>query len=285
MKKLNIYSLFILATMSLVACEPVEDRDELPATTVASDFVYSITQDIEDDYIIYVENSTPSVYFSWDYTWGKSFEQKDTLAILIPGQYNIEILASTPGGFVNLDYPVTVADINPDAFVEPEWEYLSNMLEGKTWVWAIDNNYTENHYIWGNSGLNDGYPSWWGRSAGDAAEDNIDIDGKMTFDLNGARNFAKVEYDFGSGNTVTSTGSFDIDFDNHDSDIGIARITFTGTTILHGISQNDDKKVVYDFDIVKLTEDELILNRFTESNDFEAWNWIFKREGYNYSQD
>ena len=282
MKTLNIFSVFVMAIFVTIACEPIEDRDELPSKTSASEFEYTITQNPVNDYIIYLNNTTQDVFFSWDYTWGTSFEQKDTVTIMLPGDYIIHINASTPGGFVETDYPVTVGDKNPEAFAEPEWEYLTHMMEGKTWVWAVDNNYTANQYIWGNSGLNDGYPAWWGRSATDAADDNIDIEGEMMFDLNGSRNFTKVEYDFASGKTVTTTGKFNIDFEGAVSDIGIARITFTGATILHGISQNDGKKVVYDFDIVKLTEDELILNRFTESSDSEAWNWIFKRKGYSY---
>lgn len=58
---------------------------------------------------------------------------------------------------------------------------------------------------------------------------------------------------------------------SHKASTSIGSVTFIGTTIPHGIAQNNGQKVVYTFDIKKLTNDEMILmyptDPFTPGND------------------
>ena len=75
MKKSILYNLIGLLVF-FVACNPIENRDKLGDITPASEFEYSITQDPQRDYIVYLENKTPKVLFSWDYAWGLTTRQK-----------------------------------------------------------------------------------------------------------------------------------------------------------------------------------------------------------------
>ena len=51
--------------MFFVACDPIEKRDKLGPIVPTSEFEYTITQNPEMDYVIYLENKTPKVLFSW----------------------------------------------------------------------------------------------------------------------------------------------------------------------------------------------------------------------------
>ena len=59
----NLIGLFVF----FVACDPIEKRDKLGPIVPTSEFEYTITQNPEMDYVIYLENKTPKVLFSWDY--------------------------------------------------------------------------------------------------------------------------------------------------------------------------------------------------------------------------
>lgn len=122
--------LYLVGGMILLfgACKPIENRQEAGAVVPATDFVYTITNDATNDYILYLENKTPEVMFSWDYAWGVSRKQHDTVKMLVPGTYTVNITATTAGGLVTTSKVVTVTKSDPTAFQEPEWTLLQTLL-------------------------------------------------------------------------------------------------------------------------------------------------------------
>jgi hypothetical protein len=273
-KIIYILSTFILVAL-FTACDPIVDVQSVGTVITSADQIVATVTPVMDGTLktnkVKVHCTSP---VSCQWTDGvKTYISNDTvMTLFVKGDIAIKLSAMAADGTIfTKDFTTTVEKMKYD--VEPQYGYLCGN-GSKTWVWATDNT-TCGPRIWGNGGNTDKYPSWWGRSAADAADDNIDINGSMTFTLNGLL-FSRTE----SGATTTGTFSFDMTTKKYSQCIG--QITFKGTTILHGISQNDGKKVVYVFNIIKLTDDEMVLMYATESNTYEGWFWMFKRQGYSY---
>src|SRR5450759_5386425 len=145
------------------ACTPIEDRQVAGPVVPATDFMYTITNDASNDYILYLDNKTPGVMFSWDYGWGVTRKQNDTVRILVPGTYTVNITATTAGGLVTDTKTVTVTKSDPTAFQEPEWQMLTNMTLGKTWIW--DDTKPSPFGTGGFKGCTE--PCWWKLSMAD----------------------------------------------------------------------------------------------------------------------
>ena len=55
----------------------------------------------------------------------------------------------------------------------------------------------------------------------------------------------------------------------------IGTLTIVDGTVLKGVSPNEGGKIVHEFDILKLTEDKMVLAHVLD-NGWEAWFWCFK---------
>jgi len=269
-RKILIYIAGIMLIIG--ACAPIEDRDILGPKIPASQFVYTITQDPIDDYILYLDNNTPGVLFSWDYAWGTTLKQKDTVHLLVPGSYTIKITGTTEGGLVFDEYPVTVTKADPDAFQEPEWDMLTSMAAGKTWVWD-----TDQPAPWGNGGyIGCTAPCWWAVTYDDLVDMDVGSD-EMTFDLNGGRNLTLVAASVPSAGTTK--GSFNLNMNSVIAGWSVGKLTTTNTTVINGIFVNFDNILVDSYDVLKLTSDELVLSAPEPGVTWDwgtAWFWMFK---------
>jgi len=254
------------------ACTPIEDRQVAGPVVPATDFKYSITNDATNDYVLYLENKTPGVMFSWDYAWGITRKQHDTVAMLVPGTYTIKIMATTAGGLVTDTKTITVTKSNPSAFQEPEWAMLTNMTLGKTWVW--DNSKPA---PWGNGGFKGcTAPCWWAVSMTDLNGRGVGAD-EMTFDLNGGRNLTLTAASVPSAGVIK--GTFDLKMGQKllaGWDVGL--LTTTNTTIINGILVNNGNARAESFNVLKLTNTELVLCAGEPgAGDWgTAWFWMFK---------
>lgn len=273
MKKTLLYTIIGSMFIAFIACDPIEDRDITGNIVPASEFKYTISQDPQNDYIIYLDNETPEVMFSWDYAWGTSNKQKDTVQMLVPGTYNIKITGTTAGGLVTTEQAITVTKSDPDAFQEPEWQMLTNLAEGKTWVWD-----TNQAAMWGNgSFLSDTHATWWTLGAAGLDDPDRDVlNDEMTFDLNGGRHLTLVAAKTPEPGTIQ--GVFDLDLTSTIDDWSIGKLTTQNVTIIYGIDVNQGNTKYYDYYILKLTEDELQLAATQPGSGAgsEAWFWMFK---------
>jgi PKD repeat protein len=255
------------------ACTPIEDRQEAGPVVPASDFNYSITNDASNDYILYLDNKTPGVMFSWDYAWGVSRKQHDTVRMLVPGTYTVNITATTAGGLVTDKKTVTVTKSDPSAFQAPEWTYLTNKTVGKTWIWD-----DSQAAPWGNGGFKGcNAPCWWAVSKSDLNGRGVGSD-EMTFDLNGGRHLALNAASVPSKGVIA--GTFDLQMGvilKPGWDIG--KLTTTNTTVINGIFVNNSNARVETFYVLKLTNTSLVLSAPEPgvTGDWgTAWFWMFK---------
>lgn len=267
--------LYVIGGMILLfgACKPIENRQEAGAIVPADQFVYTIKNDATNDYILYLDNKTPGVMFSWDYAWGVSRKQMDTVQLLVPGTYTIKITATTAGGLVTTTKVVTVTQAKPGVFQEPEWTYLSNLAAGKTWIWD-----DTKPAPWGNGGyMGCTAPCWWAVSKADLNGRGVGSD-EMKFDLNGGRHLtltaASVPW------AGTTAGTFDLSFGSTSGTEGwdVGKLTVSNTTIINGIQVNLSNKVEENFYILKLTSTELVLSapEGVQGSWGTAWFWLFK---------
>lgn len=276
MKKRILY-FFGGLVLLVVACTPIEKREEAGAIVPASDFVYTIKQpaDTTKDYIIYLDNQTPGVMFSWDYSWGVSRKQHDTVKMLVPGTYTIKITATTAGGLVTDSKQVTVKKSNPAAFQEPEWQYLTNYAAGKTWVW--DNTKPA---PWGNGGyMGCTAPCWWAVSMADLIGRGVGSD-EMKFDLNGGYHLtltaASVPW------AGTTAGTFGLTFGSTSGTPGwdMGKLTVSNTSIINGINVNFGNVVFDNYFVLKLTNTEFVVSMYENADETwgwaTAWFWMFK---------
>jgi hypothetical protein len=275
-KIIYILCSFILVAL-FTACDPITSSEGIGTVITSADQLAATVTPIMDGTLktnkVRVHCTSP-VNCQW--TDGvKPYISNDTvMTLFVKGDITITLSAmAADGTILTKTFTTTVDEMKYS--VEPQYGYFCGSGV-KKWVWATDNTVDKaSNRVWGNGGNTDSAPDWWGRTAADAASDNIDITGSMTFTLNGLK-FARVE------NGVTTTGTFSFDMTVHKFPQCIGQVTFVGTTILHGISQNDGKKVVNVFNIIKLSNDELQLMYATDSNTYEGWFWLFKRDGYKY---
>lgn len=245
--------LFILPLCWLAACDTKEDREDMPRPAYTSkDLQYSITQQAGYDNRVMLENKTPGVLPYWDYIVGVSNKQKDTIVLPFAGDFFIKFYAYTKGGPVVDSTRITVTNNDPNYFHNPAWNFLTNGVAGKTWVWAAD---VPTGFCFGNGSGAATTPEWWQVPAsqlGDAVAD------EMHFDLDGAYNYTITH------NGVTSKGLFALD-------TTAMSLKITGADIPKG------NGVTYN--IVTLNDNEL-----TIVQQGDGWRdlWLFKRKGYNY---
>ena len=254
------------------SCVPIEDRQEAGPVVPATDFNYTITNDATNDYILYLENKTPGVLFSWDYAWGVTRKQHDTIKMLVPGTYTVKITATTAGGLVTTTKDITVTKSNPSAFQEPEWAMLTNMTVGKTWIWD-----DTKPAPWGNGGFKGcNAPCWWAVSKSDLNGRGVGAD-EMKFDLNGGRNLTLTAASVPSAGVIK--GTFDLKMGEillPGWDVG--KLTTTNTTIINGILVNNGNARAESFYVLKITNTELVLCAPEPgAGDWgTAWFWMFK---------
>lgn len=289
MKK-NIFLFLIGAMLVFVACEPIEKRNTLAPAISEGELSSKVNISVSGNDVTCTIDSKNIVY--WQTSSGKQANTK-TAEFYFPlaGQY--EISCSLFGGDekVSLTETITIVNNDPEYYSDPMWELLTNNADGKTWVWADD---SPNAPTWGiGPYLVASRGEWWGQNFPDLGNDQgAALDDEIYFDLNKAHNFSVTMN--GSGRPGSGSGSFDMQLGGENVVLGgdgssiwsYGKITFTNQTIPLGFNNNGEgQPLVYVYDILKLTEDELIL-AFPEEGVTWAWGaaWFyqFKRKGHTY---
>ncbi|SMP09460.1 hypothetical protein [Flavobacterium hercynium] len=201
----------------LFSCEPVEDRESLPAVSLTSDAVkYSIVQSPTNEHEIVVTSNNPEAISYWSYfdskgnALGHSNKSNDIIALPFAGTFTIHYTAYTRGGAVETTpVQVTISENDDNYFRDERWGRLTNGAEGKTWVLNmiqplefVDSKY-ENSTI--------SAPGWWPLLT-DIPWANLEDKnwGEVTFDLNGGYNVTVTQTNptVGSAEQTTKTGTF-----------------------------------------------------------------------------
>lgn len=276
MNKKLIYSVLGLALLT-IACDPVEDRKTLSGAITADQLQISATPQVVEgknsNYIDLNSDGVPVLSF-WDFGSGTTTATKTTVQVVLQGENNIKFIGRNPDG-TSIEKILKV-QVDTLMNVPAEWGYLCGSGE-KTWVW---DDTRPNEEVWGNGGYKgDVAPSWWKVSLND-------IDGQapgegrgaeMTFSISGSTMTIKKS----DGSVETGTFAFDMEqVTLNDGGVvwGKGKLTTKVTSVLCGIAPNEGGVRVYEYDILLLDNDKLVLARPEPGQGSwgTAWFWMFK---------
>lgn len=262
MKKL--ITKMLVATMALgilFSCDAVEDRESLPAITLdPSDINISVTQDAGNPNLVTMTNNTPDIIPYWSYKdaagneLGHSNLQELSVTFPFAGTYTVNFTAYTRGGAVEANpVTVTIAENNSEYFNAPEWNMLTNGVEGKTWVLDMSGpiGWAGLDFPYNPTGSD--YWNWFPDYAGNSwVMPNKDW-GTMYFDLNGGYNTTVKQTALATTDQTTKSGSYTFNIEGH-------TLTFNGgVEMLYGGDYYPDASNWVSVNVVELTESSLRL--------------------------
>ncbi|GHT35383.1 hypothetical protein AGMMS49574_24670 [Bacteroidia bacterium] len=273
MKNLFI-SIIALGCASLVACDPIENRDELSGAITADQLNITAVPEIRDGVnsnYIHVSSDGNPVLPSWDYGSGTLQATDGVVQVLLAGDNDI-VFTGWNGNGTQITKKLTV-HVDRTYDVPEEWGLFCG--DGsKTWVFDAT---TDNNHPYGIGGSGgDRFPTWWGPEYGSFDE----WDAKMTFALDGGAIFTKT---LSNGTVQKGTFSFDLSKKVGTWSRGI--VSFKGASIPNPVSVNNKAGNAYDFYIITLAPDQLVLSNMSgngvpDNPSGEANFWMFRPEGY-----
>lgn len=189
MKKLMIFSLLV-TVISLVACDPIDDRDKMTGS-ITADQIQAIVkvEQINGKNVnkVTYECSSP-ISCQWTNGVLTKAGANGEMIMFLEGNQTVTLTGICgDGSMITKEFSVTVDDMHYD--VDPEYGYLCGNGE-KTWTWD-----DEVAGPWGNGGyLGNTTPGWWVVGMNDieaqASKRGYPGDGAgatMTFMLNGLK--------------------------------------------------------------------------------------------------
>ncbi len=275
MKRLLSYLMVLFAAVTLVGCEAVEDRLDIGGFVSAEQLDITATPVVvngKNTNKVVLNNASP-VLSSWDFGVGTTQKKTDTVLMVVEGESEILFTGRNPDGSeVQKTLTVNVEDLHFP--VPPEWGFLTGGSE-REWVWD-----DSKPGVWGNGGyLGNVAPAWWTLPVSqiDGQSANEGSGAKMIFTLRGAK-FTKVK---SNGTTETGTFSFNMNSKTMDEAGKVwakGKLTLKGTTVLNGISPNEGGAKVYEYDILVVDDNQMVLS-YPEPGAGAwgtAWFWMFR---------
>lgn len=259
----------------LFSCDPIEKRLDIGSEITANELnitaVPLMVNGKRSNKII-VNNDSP-VLSSWDFGTGTSQKKTDTVLMVVEGENEIIFTGLNPLG-TKISKTLTVVVDELTFPVPPEWAFLTDGKE-KTWKWD-----ETKPAVWGNGGyLGSLGPAWWtlqesdmdGQGAGEG------VGATMVLNLRGAK-LTKIK-----STGAKEVGSFSFDMSQTTNDEGgkvwgIGKFKTKGTTVLVGKSPLEANAPVYEFDIIKINEKELVLAYAKPGTApwADAYFWVFR---------
>lgn len=277
MKKRILLSILAVSVL-LASCEPIEHRDVLQGGITESQLNISAIPEIRDGVnsnYIQLNSDGNACLSSWNYGFGTLIATKGTVKVMAKGPNTIVYTGLNADGTMITKSITVQVDALYD--VEPEWALFCGDSGLKDWVW--DNTVAG---PWGNGGYKgNNAPGWWvvsindinGQAPGEGAG------ASMTFSLIGA----KLIKNYNDGTAAEGSFTFDmskITYDDGGAVWAKGKLNTKNVTVLCGISPNESGIPVYSYDILKLTESNLVLS-YPEPGVGSwgtAWFWVFKKK-------
>lgn len=277
MKKSILLSILAVSVL-LASCEPIEHRDVLQGGITESQLNISAIPEIRDGVnsnYIQLNSDGNACLSSWNYGFGTLVATKGTVKVMAKGPNTIVYTGLNADGTMITKSITVQVDALYD--VEPEWALFCGDSGLKDWVW--DNTVAG---PWGNGGYKgNSAPGWWvvsindinGQAPGEGAG------ASMTFSLIGA----KIIKNYNDGTTAEGSFTFDmskITYDDGGAVWAKGKLNTKNVTVLCGKSPNESNAPVYSYDILKLTENNLVLS-YPEPGAGSwgtAWFWVFMKK-------
>ncbi|WP_118194412.1 hypothetical protein [Albibacterium indicum] len=257
MKRYVAYVVVLMISLIVMSCESVEDRLDMGGFISAEQLDISATPiviDGKNTNKVVLDNKSP-VLSSWNFGVGQTQKKTDTVLLVVEGENEIVFTGRNPDGS-EIKKTLTV-NVDELYFEVPlEWGILTGGSE-KEWIWDDSDG-----GVWGNGGyLANVEPAWWIVSLADVSGQapGEGTGAKMTFSLSGAT-FTKVKSD---GTTETGTFLFNMTNKTTKPDGTVwakGKLTLKGTTVLCGVSPDEGKIPVYEYDIIVLDNEEMVLS-------------------------
>jgi hypothetical protein len=273
MNKSILYSI-LMGLVLLVACDPVESRDEMTGAITAEQLNISVTPEVVDGVKsnkLILENHSPVLSF-WNYGMGTSAKAYDEVLVTSVG--DIEVIftgRNGDGSTITKTVTVTVESI------VYEVTGMDKFIGSGSKTWFFDA-FTDNNHPYGIGGVGDKSASWWGPEYGEFDE----WDASMTFALDGGAIFTKTLSD-----GTQQKGSFSFNLTKKVGDWSQGILSLKGATIPNAYSVNNKAGEAYEFYIIVLEDDQLVLSNMpgnaiedNPGSGSEANYWMFRPEGY-----
>ncbi|MBB4035365.1 hypothetical protein GGR21_001254 [Dysgonomonas hofstadii] len=249
------YAIAILL-LSLYACDPIENRDEMKGNnmTEAKISATPVVVDGMNSNKVILNSEGNKCLSNWNWGTGSSSNSYVEAKLVVKGDQNITYTGLNPDG-TQFQQVLTV-HIETLLDVSPLWGYLCG-TGTKEWTWTGT--------AWGiGEWQNATSPNWWGAGSDMMNDHECGLypyqgtGATMTFTVAGG----KLTIKRSDGKTME--GFFSIDDTKtlnrpNGNPWSVGQLKTTGVTVLHGGLINDGCAPVYQYEIVVLDDDKLVL--------------------------
>lgn len=276
MKNTLLYTMFLASAW--VACDPVEDRQELTGAITAEELVISATPQVvngKNSNYIQLNSDGVQCLTSWDYGNGVTTLTKATVQLVLQGDCDITFNGRNHDG--SMISKVLTVRVDTLINVAKEWGILCGSGE-KEWTWDAND---PSDIVWGNGGYGGNTsPGWWTVAASDMDKEaeGEGYGASMVFSTKGS-SLTKKRTD---GSTKAGTFSFDMSkttsFDDGATFWAIGKLYTKNVGVLAGYIINEGGADNNEYDILTLDEEKMALAapRLGAGQWGEATFWMFK---------
>lgn len=277
MKTLKYIMSFALG-LSVLGCDPIEDRDVLTNSYNPDNIELIATQSTPGGNLVTLRMNTPGVAGYWDYKLDKAFGEEVTFVCPFVGDvefsYHVASEYIPDGNLSARESIIKTVVVNVQTQDHPVPETLTNIAgtdtEGKAWV------FSRSEPLWwfmssGGPEAKDPWGMWWNAAECCAPSDQ---GGKMVFDLNGAANY--TYYPDKDGEPAgKGSFSFNSSFTKLYITGGLNILGAEGTVDVNGCARS--LSTFAEFEVVELTSEKLVLY-IADAECDSGWTWVFVPE-------
>ena len=272
----NIIKIFaVIIAAAFVSCEPVENRNGLSGRVTQAEIEQHIKVETEmrngvRSNFLLIDSEGLNALTIFEHGMGSYIGKKArVMGFVVPGDHVIKVhILNRDGSRDSKEINVTVDECFD---LHPAWDIFWGESGSKTWTW---DDQQSGEVVFGNGGYRvDNGPAWW-RVPIEAPPppgtgDLVPGEGRgatMTFKKGAVMTKERT-------NGTSETGDFILDMTQTISGWSIGKVNFTNTTVLLGTNQD-----AYSFDILKLTETEMVLASAPEgtAGGGPAFFWMFR---------
>lgn len=235
--------------------------------------------------VLTIKNNNPILS---DWNWGGVVSDKNSGELFVTslGDFDLTFTGTKADGSIfEIDYGTFTVDSLtkvPQEYINLFGDFL-NGVTSKKWAWFSDGP------CWANGGYLDATDpdgGWWKNTVSDMEGREVGIleftfDGyKMTKTVTGGNDDPGAGYVAVLG-TTEGTVKVDLSKKMNKSDgspWSIGHMTTTGINVLYGLNVNDGNALYYEYDILKLTDKELVVAGTKPGTGSGGESWIFKFE-------
>lgn len=260
--------------LAVIACDPISEDIKLSNSFNLEDVELKVIQSQAGGNNLTLQMNTPGVCGYWDYIVDKKFTNEVNVIFPFTGTHVFTYKITTPymdpngdvesAKFVSKTIEVNITEMT-DSLPQPYYYLVGSKLEGKSWVFYKNNpwNASGGPVWWAMADPANWQTIWW--NAGGTGVPPSDPDAVMTFNLNGGANYL-YQKDSESAQVDGTSFKFNADY---------SKLTVFGNANIPGQSDPADIDVI-EYEIKKLTADELILFVPNLPSRGTGWVWTFK---------